>query len=166
MIVDDKPINCRILELLMKKWSLVPTVVSDHVTVVPHLQVAAGRGNAYDVAVLDCDLASFDGLQLAQTVVGSVAPPPRVILLTSVGKRGDAKAAKAMGISAYLTKPLRESQLLRCLEMVLEPGAAASPHGAAESGAELVTRHTLAEATRAVGMKILLAEDLLSLIHI
>ncbi|MEQ1655866.1 MAG: PAS domain S-box protein [Nitrospira sp.] len=159
LIVDDKPINCRILELLMKKWSLVPTVVNDHVTVVPHLQVAAGRGDAYDVAVIDCDLASFDGLQLAQTVVGSVAPPPRVILLTSVGKRGDAKAAKAMGISAYLTKPLRESQLLRCLEMVLEPGAAASPHGAAESGAELVTRHTLAEATRAVGMKILLAED-------
>ena len=49
--------------------------------------------------------------------------------------------------------------MLRCLEMVLEPGAAASPRGAAESGAELVTRHTLAEATRAVGMKILLAED-------
>jgi len=30
LIVDDKPINCRILDLLMKKWELASTVVSDH----------------------------------------------------------------------------------------------------------------------------------------
>ncbi|MEK9134512.1 MAG: response regulator, partial [Pseudomonadota bacterium] len=100
-----------------------------------------------------------DGLQLAQVVVARGASPPRVILLTSVGRRGDAKTAKALGISAYLTKPIRESQLVRCLAMVLEQPALSPVGGQAQPGPELVTRHTLAEAATSAGMKILLAED-------
>ena len=159
LIVDDKPINCRILDLLMKKWELVPTVVSDYSAVVPHLQEQSRKGIYYDVAIIDADLAEFDGLQLAQRVVATGTRAPRVILLTSVGRRGDAKAAKALGVAAYLTKPLRESQLVRCLAMVLEPSAAASAGSRSQPGAELVTRHTLAETATSAGMKILLAED-------
>ena len=159
LIVDDKPINCRILDLLMKKWELVTTVVSDHSAVVPHLQEQSRKGIHYDVAIIDADLAEFDGLQLAQRVVATGTPAPRVILLTSVGRRGDAKAAKALGVAAYLTKPLRESQLARCLAMVLDPSAAVSAGSGPQPGAELVTRHTLAEAATSTGMKILLAED-------
>lgn len=159
LIVDDKPINCRILDLLMKKWELVPTVVSDHAAVVPHLQEQARKGIDYDVVIIDADLAKSDGLQLAQVVVARGASPPRVILLTSVGRRGDAKTAKALGVSAYLTKPIRESQLVRCLAMVLEQPALSPVGGQAQPGPELVTRHTLAEAATSAGMKILLAED-------
>ena len=158
LIVDDKPINCRILELLMKKWEAVSTVVSDHAAVVPHLEERAHNGMGYDLAIIDADLAKSDGLQLAQAVVTTGASPPRVILLTSVGRRGDAKAAKELGISAYLTKPLRESQLVRCLAMVLEQSASAT-EGKAQSEPELVTRHTLAETATSAAMKILLAED-------
>lgn len=159
LIVDDKPINCRILELLMKKWELQSTVVSDHAAVVSHLQEQACNGIRYDVAIIDADLVKADGFQLAKTVVVTGAPPPRVILLTSVGRRGDAKAAKDLGISAYLTKPLRESQLVRCLAMVLEQAAMSASEGQPPPEPELVTRHTLAEAATSAGMKILLAED-------
>ncbi|MEQ1792945.1 MAG: response regulator [Nitrospira sp.] len=159
LIVDERPINCRILELLMKKWGVQSTVVSDHAAVVPHLQEQAYKGIHYDVAIIDADLTKSDGLQLAQAVVAAGAPTPRVILLTSVGRRGDAKAAKELGISAYLTKPLRESQLVRCLAMVLEQSAPSATEGAAQPEPELVTRHTLAETATPAGMKILLAED-------
>ncbi len=158
LIVDDKPINCRILELLMKKWELVSTVMSEHAAVVPHLQEQAGRGVTYDLAIIDADLAKSDGLQLAQAVIATEAPP-RVILLTSVGKRGDAKAAKELGVAAYLTKPIRESQLLRCLAMVLEQSEVPAAERAARLEPELVTRHTLAEAAPPAGLKILVAED-------
>ena len=125
----------------------------------PHLQEQSRKGIYYDVAIIDADLAEFDGLQLAQRVVATGTRAPRVILLTSVGRRGDAKAAKALGVAAYLTKPLRESQLARCLAMVLDPSAAVSAGSGPQPGAELVTRHTLAEAATSTGMKILLAED-------
>jgi len=158
LIVDDKPINCRILELLMKKWELVSTVMSDHASVVPHLQEQARRGTEYDLAIIDADLTTFDGLQLARAVIATEAPP-RVILLTSVGRRGDAKAAKELGASAYLTKPIRESQLLRCLAMVLEQSEKPNSERKAQPETELVTRHTLAETAPSTGMKILVAED-------
>ncbi|KAF4515993.1 hypothetical protein B566_EDAN000230 [Ephemera danica] len=147
LIVDDKPINCQVLDLLMKKWGVVSTVVSDHSAVVSYLREQACHGIQYDVAIIAADLVSVGGCQLAQAVL-AIDAPPRVILLTSVGRRGDAKAAKALGVSAYLTKPLREMQVVRCLAMVL-----------AQPGSELVTRHTLAEAAMPAGMKVLLAED-------
>ncbi len=159
LIVDDKPINCRILDLLMKKWGVESMVVSDHAAVVPHLHEQARKGINYDIAIIDADLAKSDGFQLAQAVVATGISSLRVILLTSVGRRGDAKAAKALGVSAYLTKPLRESQLVRCLAMVLEQPAAFPSGGQTQIGTELVTRHTLAEAATSTGLKILLAED-------
>ncbi|MCC6141683.1 MAG: response regulator [Nitrospira sp.] len=158
LIVDDKPINCRILELFMKKWELASTVMSEHAAVVSYLQEQARQGVVYDLAIIDADLAASDGLQLAQAVIATEAPP-RVILLTSVGRRGDAKAAKELGVSAYLTKPIRESQLLRCLAMVLEQSEVPAAERAARPEPELVTRHTLAETAPPAGMKILVAED-------
>ncbi|SPP64668.1 response regulator [Nitrospira lenta] len=158
LIVDDKPINCRILALLMKKWEVESTVISDHSDVLPHLHEQARSGLFYDAAIIDADLAKSDGLQLAQSVIATKGAL-RVILLTSVGRRGDAKAAKAMGISAYLTKPIRESQLVRCLAMVSEQPAVSSAGERMPPNQELVTRHTLAEAVTSSGMKILLAED-------
>ena len=159
LIVDDRPINCRILDLLMKKWGLIPTVMSDSAAALEHVQKQSRTGTGYDLAILDFDLARLNGLQLARAIVRTVASPPGIVLLTSVGRRGDAKSAKEMGVSAYLTKPIRESQLHRCLLLVLDQHRHAVAGGASPAGQDLVTRHTLAEASGSPGMKILLAED-------
>ncbi|MEC4890425.1 MAG: PAS domain S-box protein [Nitrospira sp.] len=160
LIVDDKPINCRILELLTKKWGMVPTVLVETRGALEHVREQGERGDPYqyDVVMLDIDLAALDGLELARMLAGT-EPAPRLVVLTSVGRRGDARAAKAMGISAYLTKPVRESQLARCLATVLEQPRPVAGEGPVPEGQELVTRHTLAEASVGTGKKILLAED-------
>ena len=75
-------------------------------------------------------------------------------MMTSLGKRGDAKRLEAIGFSAYLTKPVKQSQLYDCLATVLGGGAA--PAKTPETA--LVTRHTLHEARRRK-VRILLAED-------
>ncbi len=160
LIVDDKPINCRILELLTKKWGMAPTVMVDTAGALEHVREQGNRGEEYqyDVVMLDIDLMALDGLELARMLAGTV-PAPRLVVLTTVGRRGDARAAKAMGVSAYLTKPVRESQLARCLATVLEQPRASSEKGSVSEGPALVTRHTLAEAGVGMGKKILLAED-------
>ena len=83
----------------------------------------------------------------------------KLVLLTSFGRRGDAKIAKEAGLAAYLTKPVRERQLHDCLVAVITQCSGASGLPATRESPPLITRHTLAETKAKVDLRILLAED-------
>ena len=77
-----------------------------------------------------------------------------LIMLTSIGQRGDAKRAKEIGFAAYLTKPVKRSQLYECLR-----SAVGLPTDvAAKVPRTIVTRHTISE-DRKQKVRILIAED-------
>jgi CheY-like chemotaxis protein len=74
-------------------------------------------------------------------------------MLTSAGHRGDGERCKELGVSAYLLKPIRQSELREAIARVL---------GAREqTGAiPLVTRYSLADAHEpGASLQILVAED-------
>ena len=76
------------------------------------LRAAAREDAPYGLAVLDMQMPEMDGMDLAQRVSGDPAIADlRVILLTSIGQRGDGDEARRAGIEAYLTKPVRQSAL-------------------------------------------------------
>ncbi|MGD0223780.1 MAG: response regulator [Terriglobia bacterium] len=74
-----------------------------------------------------------------------------ILMLTSVGHRGDAARCRDLGIAAYLTKPIGQSELLDAILRVLRVGV----HKPSQPS--LITRHTLRERRRI--LKILLVED-------
>ena len=76
----------------------------------------------------------------------------RLVLMTSLGQRGDARIMEDIGFCAYLTKPARQSELLGCLSAVLTGTIAAQP------SRPIVTRHMIRELRRDA-VRILLAED-------
>jgi CheY-like chemotaxis protein/HPt (histidine-containing phosphotransfer) domain-containing protein len=76
----------------------------------------------------------------------------RLALLTSSGRRGDAGAAEAAGIEAFLTKPVRESGLFDCLASLVGTN---DPAGVRP----LITRFTTAEIRRRDRPHLLVAED-------
>ena len=80
---------------------------------------------------------------------GSIAGV-RLVLLTSVGLRGDAAEARRAKIEGYLSKPVRQSDLYNCLAAVL---------GRPADDYMLVTRHSLSEKAPPLQGRILLAED-------
>jgi two-component system sensor histidine kinase/response regulator len=99
----------------------------------------------------------MDGFDLAGRMrerAGSA--PPTVMMLTSGGQRGDGARCRELGIAAYLTKPVRPSDLLEAIRLVLT----AAPGGGRRN---LVTRYSLAASVREAGapkpLSILLAED-------
>jgi CheY-like chemotaxis protein/HPt (histidine-containing phosphotransfer) domain-containing protein len=99
----------------------------------------------------------MDGVQLAQAIKADPAvAETRLILLTSVGVRGDAQAAREAGMMAYLTKPIRQSQLYDCLVTAL--GAPTGPEQET-TDETFLTRHTLSEAASAARPLVLIAED-------
>jgi len=69
----------------------------------------------------------------------------------SAGQRGDGERCRQLGIQAYLTKPIARADLVEAVGTVLA-GTASAP-----GGADLVTRHSIAESRHA--LRILLAED-------
>ena len=114
------------------------------------------------MAILDLQMPDMDGLQLTATIKAD----PRmaglsIIILTSLGQRGHAAAAERAGVAGYLTKPVRQAHLERCLIAVI--GGSLGPDRivseASASTRSLVTRHTLAETRSHERAHVLLAED-------
>ncbi|HJU05573.1 MAG TPA: response regulator [Nitrospiraceae bacterium] len=159
-IVDDNATNRQILETHSLRWGLksVSAAHGEEALAVLRAQVAAGE--PCDGAILDFQMPRMDGLQLARAIKADPQlAATRLILLTSVGLRGDAEAARQAGISAYLVKPVRQSQLYNCLLTVLarDEDARSRAEPTCETG--IVTRHTLNETAATERPRILVAED-------
>jgi PAS domain S-box-containing protein len=154
LVVDDNATNRRILNEMMAQWEMRPTVVEGGEAALRSLALASERGTPFDVVLLDFQMPDMDGFEVAQEIrrlPGIQATT--IMMLSSVGQRGDAQRCRELGLAAYLTKPVRQSVLLDALLAVL--ANAARP--ASAPPAQLVTRHSLRETPRA--RRVLLAED-------
>jgi PAS domain S-box-containing protein len=159
LIVDDHPLGRQTLEHQLRAKSLTYESAEGGAQALDLLRNAAERREPFDLAILDLQMPDMDGLELARRIKAeSPISSTRVILLTSLGRRGDAKAAHDAGIAAYLTKPIRQSQLYDCLSLVLGNSSYAAS-GPAQPPAPLITRHSLSEAQAQTRRRILVAED-------
>jgi CheY-like chemotaxis protein/HPt (histidine-containing phosphotransfer) domain-containing protein len=103
---------------------------------------------------MDFKLVASDGLEVARDIRRDLAIGiPKLLLLTSVGKRGDAKLAEQAGFDGYLSKPVSLACLSDCLALVMGKPPAAGTAGA------LVTRHVVAEAKGQSRLRVLVADD-------
>ncbi len=159
LIVDEKAINQKGLEQMTRKWNMRPTCVHSGAEALDLLS-RASPDSPFDLVLLDVDMGSTDGVELARGIKGRAeGDRSRLVLLTSLGRRGDAKMAKEAGVAAYLTKPIRDRQLHDCLVAVMTQDQTHPHAGAQERGHPLITRHSLAETEAKVDLRILLAED-------
>jgi len=153
LIVDDNATNRKILEHYTKIWEMVSESVEDGPSALHALHAAVERGEPFHLALLDMQMPKMDGVTLARAIkedpsIASV----RLLMLTSLGRRGDAEKAREAGIAAYLTKPIRQSPLFDCLTLVLGPSREVAE-------GSIVTRHTAKEDGRRSSVRILVAED-------
>jgi two-component system sensor histidine kinase/response regulator len=159
LIVDDHATNRRVLEQSLRGQGVMYESAENGYQALEHLRHAAGRQTLFDLAILDMQMPGMDGLELARQIKAEPAiSATRLVLLTSVGRRGDAKAAQNAGIAAYLTKPIRQSLLYECLSLVLgsTPDAVA-PNP--QTAASIITRHSLSEAQIRSSPLVLVVED-------
>src|SRR4028118_1740851 len=133
--------------------------VKDGPNALEMLRSARESGKPYDLAILDMQMPEMDGLELARKIKADPSiSPTNLVMLTSSGFRGEAREAEDTGIDAYLTKPVKQSQLFDAIAMVMGAPAekALAPEGKER---KLVTRHGLQEAKDRSRIRILVAED-------
>ena len=153
LVVDDNATNRQILRQQLGHWGLRVTAVESGREALVALRKGAASGKRYDLAILDMKMPGMDGLRLAREIKADDAlKGVRLVLLTSIGQRGQGAEASRIGVSAYLTKPVDEGDLYDSLVQVLTRGR--SPRAPA-----LVTRHSLREARPQKGARVLVAED-------
>jgi len=160
LVVDDNATNRRILEGALESWGMIPTSTEEVRGALATWEQARQTGQPFRLVITDAHMPEFDGFQLVEMIARQSGPAEHeVIMLTSGGVPGDAVRCRKLGIAAYLTKPIRQSQLRETIVRVL----------AAKSGPsqlpKLVTRHSLREEQKAsvlpskVPLRILVVED-------
>jgi len=147
LIVDDNSTNRHILMEMLKNKNMRPAAVDGGQNALAVLQTGE---TFYPVVLLDAMMPGMDGFELAEAI-RHLGGGHKMAMLTSGGQRGDAARCRALGIEVYLTKPIKEADLMTALltlyslQLENEPAAA------------LITRHTVRQDHRR--LHVLLAED-------
>jgi CheY-like chemotaxis protein/nitrogen-specific signal transduction histidine kinase len=112
LVVDDNETNRKIVHEQVVSWGMRNGMAENGHKALEVLRGAAGGGDPYDLAVVDLQMPGMDGMEVASTIKAepSIART-RLVLLTSMGLRGEAEQARKVGFAAYLTKPVRQSKL-------------------------------------------------------
>ncbi|HEX2740957.1 MAG TPA: response regulator, partial [Rubrobacter sp.] len=112
LVVDDNETNRKIVHEQVVSWGMENGMAGDGPEALNKLRAAAENGEPYDLAILDMDMPEMDGMELATRIrAQSTIASTRLILLTSIGLRGEADQARRAGFAAYLTKPVGQSRL-------------------------------------------------------
>jgi CheY-like chemotaxis protein len=151
LVVDDNLTNRQILEGLLASWGMKPTLAEDGRRALKILMQALEAGEPYAVVLTDSNTADSGGFRLAEDICRNPAlSAATIMMLTSGGPRYDAARCRALGLAAYLTKPVGEAELLDAVLRVTGSTRVAA-------GVPLLTGHLLPPERRS--LRILLAED-------
>jgi len=152
LVVDDNDTNRVVLRECLTAWGLRVDDESDGPSALARLEGVGEGPESYAAILLDRAMPGMDGFAVAERVLSNPRlAGTRVLMLTSSGQRGDAARCRDLGVAGYLQKPVRQSELLAALRMVLARGADWA------TGRDPVTRHTVRQARRQ--LRVLVAED-------
>jgi two-component system sensor histidine kinase/response regulator len=150
--VDDNATNRTILTKTLEGFGCRVDTVASGFKSIEVLRNALRNGDPYQVVLLDMQMPGMDGEQIVRTIKGDPAlKDVRIIVMTSIGQRGDASHMEALGCSGYLLKPVRQHMLYQALEAVMGREEEEEP--------SIITRHMLAEQNQHTNQRILVAED-------
>jgi two-component system, sensor histidine kinase and response regulator len=153
LIVDDNATNRRILRATVDHWEMRPTTVEDGRSALLQLRRATDAGDPIRLILLDAMMPEMDGFTLARRIRNdeALASVP-IIILSSAGQQHESARYQDLG-ALYLTKPVKQSDLLRAILSILStrPAGKVLPI-ASRSGAS-----PEAEARRS--LHVLVAED-------
>ncbi len=158
LVVDDNHTNRKLITALLSNWGCHSEVAADGDTALALLHEAAATGQPFQIALLDHQMPGMDGLELGKRIkADNLMKNTVLVMVTSLGQRGDAAELERIGFAGYLTKPVRQTMLKDCISLALGTIRHSTDDTVSKSQG-LITRHTIAEMDKKL-IRILLAED-------
>ena len=154
LVVDPSKASRDAMVEMLTAWGCRVEALEHGEEALERLRSAAAQHEPYRVALIDMHLQGLSGEDLGLAIRSDRSlAGTRTMLLTSLGRKGDAQRAQSIGFLAYLLKPLPWSELYEAMAEVV-----GRPEGATADSSGLITRHSLAESRRG-RVRILIAED-------
>ncbi len=151
LVVDDNATNRLILQEVLSHWKMRPTLVSASDQALAEMRRANDAAQAYPLILVDAQMPDVDGFSLAASIkenpdfAGST-----IMMLSSSGQSDDVARCRKLGIAAYLTKPVKQTELFNVINEVVS---------GVERKAQTKVELTLEKEEKLHQYKILLAED-------
>jgi signal transduction histidine kinase/CheY-like chemotaxis protein len=155
LIVDDNDTERFILRSYLESWHCRVEEVVSVEEAMKKLFDAVKMNDPFKIALLDyCMSEENEGSYCRKIKVEPQLKDLALVLLTSIGKRGDAEHFQKLGFAAYLLKPVKQLLLLDCLRMVTGNSASVGKG----PSKQIVTQYSISEDHKQ-HVRILLAED-------
>ncbi|MBF0225596.1 MAG: response regulator [Desulfobacterales bacterium] len=155
LIVGFDSNNRRVLTSYLKNWGCRYEESSNAETAIEKLEKAVDDKDPFKIALIDKEIPSIDGITLGKKIKAtSKIKDTILVLLTSVGQKGDVTELQKIGFSAYFPKKIKQSILRDAIVKILAYEAL-DPITTRKG---IITRHTMAEELKRQ-IRVLLVED-------
>ncbi len=151
LVVDDNQTMRTILDELLNTWGMKPECVKNGAEALDALERADAANQSFALVIADVQMPGMDGFSLAEEIRRRYPEDgPKILMLSSSAQRGEGARCREVGIAAYLSKPVQQSELLNTILRVMASRTETALPG-------LITRYSIRKGSG--GMRILLAED-------
>ena len=152
LIVDDNATNREILLEQITAWGATADVAQSGIEALTLFGQQQSTGRPYQLVVLDNHMPGMDGIEVAQAIQeDTVGAAASIVMLSSVSDDFGTRTLAGLGINTYVTKPVRQAELRKCLLSLLR----CDPRVSASDRVEPLTRSN----QPALSGSVLVAED-------
>lgn len=127
LIAEDNPVNQQVAIETLKKIGYRPHAVGNGNEVIEAL-----REIDYDVILMDCQMPGVDGFQATAMIRKSKTlrdPKIPIVAITANAMKGDREKCLAAGMDDYISKPMRENDMIVAIEKCLSKKHLATKKG-------------------------------------
>ncbi|TYK64506.1 response regulator [Colwellia echini] len=138
LIVDDNQTNREVLRGQLECWGITVTEAQsgEEALTLCNEHFSSSNSPRFDIALLDMQMPEMTGETLAKKIrENSNYNTMKLVMMTSMAERGDAKHFADIGFSAYFSKPTTTVDLFNALAVITENGEAL------KQASPLITKH-------------------------
>lgn len=122
LVVEDNATNGRVLQETLLGWGMKAELLDAGSKTVQQMEWAKALGTPFALVLLDAHMPDADGFDIAMQIQkNSRLREARLVMLTTIGLRGDAAKCSALGLTATVAKPVKTTELLDAIRLVLGP---------------------------------------------
>jgi two-component system sensor histidine kinase/response regulator len=150
LLVDDNATNRKILHYQVASWGMLDSTASSGPGALNALRQGAAGGDPFAIVILDTHMPELSGIQVVEVIrADPVIAGVKIVLLTSM-EPGELSESVRGEMDAFITKPVKQSQLFETLCAVF---------GIKAEREETLPTESISSPVADKRLRILLAED-------